>query len=228
MYVSSFHSVSLCFVTSIFQIIWSVTSCFRDFPLYLIRFICYETEMGLLKKKDVCFIVSFRFTLFRNEHISNCLVCYILFQRFSSIFSSFHLLRNRNGFIKKSICFIVTLRYTLFRNKHWPRCLNCFILFCNKWNEWNRPSVRTAIGLFHLFHSFSVHFRVFLIYFNCFICFCYGENNVPKKNLRGFCAVYEVFWRITIAWTITVEDHQGNISTKLYWHWSSGVWQEDF
>ena len=47
MYVSSFHFVSLCFVTSIFQIVWSVTSCFRDFPLYLIRFICYETEMGL-------------------------------------------------------------------------------------------------------------------------------------------------------------------------------------
>ena len=51
--------------------------------------------------------------------------------------------------------------------------------------------MRTAIGLFHLFHSFSVHFRVFLIYFNCYICFCYGEKNVPKKNLRGFCAVYE-------------------------------------
>ena len=47
MYVSLFHFVSLCFVTSIFQIVWSVTSCFRDFPLYLIRFICYETEMGL-------------------------------------------------------------------------------------------------------------------------------------------------------------------------------------
>ena len=49
--------------------------------------------------------------------------------------------------------------------------------------------MRTAIGLFDLFHSFSVHFRVFLIYFNCFICFCYGEKNVPKKDLRGFCAV---------------------------------------
>ena len=47
MYVASFHSDSLCFVTSIFQIFWSVSSCFRDFPLYLIRFICYETEMGL-------------------------------------------------------------------------------------------------------------------------------------------------------------------------------------
>ena len=46
-YVSSFHSVSLCFVTSIFQIFWSVSSCFTDFPLYLICFICYETEMGL-------------------------------------------------------------------------------------------------------------------------------------------------------------------------------------
>ena len=52
MYVSLFHSVSLCFVTSIFQIVWSVTSCFRDFPLYLICFICYETEMGLYKKQE--------------------------------------------------------------------------------------------------------------------------------------------------------------------------------
>ena len=47
MYVSSFHFVSLCFVMSIFQIVWSVTSCFRVFPIYLNRFICYETEMGL-------------------------------------------------------------------------------------------------------------------------------------------------------------------------------------
>ena len=152
--------------------------------------------MGSYKKKDECFIVSFRFTLIRNEHISKCLVCYILFQRFSSISYSFHLLRNRNGFIKKSICFIVTSRYTLFRNKHWPRCLNCYILFRNKWNEWNRPSVRITFGLFHLFHSFSVHFRVFLIYFNCFICFCYGEKNnnkkrVPQKAAWFLCSIWK-------------------------------------
>ena len=47
MYVSSFHSVSPCFVTIFEHLFWSVTSCFRDFPVYLIRFICYETEMGL-------------------------------------------------------------------------------------------------------------------------------------------------------------------------------------
>ena len=58
--------------------------------------------------------------------------------------------------------------------------------------------MRTAIGLFHLFHSFSVHFRVFLIYFNCFICFCYGEKNVPKKNLRGFCAVSKIYQHFLI------------------------------
>ena len=94
----------------------------------------------------------------------------------------------KNFLAKKSICFIVTFRFTLFRNNHRPRCLNSFILFCNKWNEWNWPSVRTAFGLFHLFHSVSAHFRVFLtgIYFNCFICFCYGEKNVPKKT----CVVF--------------------------------------
>ena len=31
-----------------------------------------------------------------------------------------------------------------------------------------------------------------------------------------------------MAWTILVEDHQRNISLKLYWNWSSGFWQEDF
>ena len=41
---------------------------------------------GFIKKKIVCFNVSFRFTLFRNEHISDCLVCYILFQSFPYIF----------------------------------------------------------------------------------------------------------------------------------------------
>ena len=144
MYVSSFHSVSPCFVTSFEQVFCTVTSC-------LVTNETNETDHQW-------------------ELLLVCFICpYIL--------------------AKKSICFIVTLRYTLFRNKHWPRCLNCFILFRNKWNEWNRPSVRIAIGLFHLFHSFSVHFRVFLIYFNCYICFCYGEKNVPKKNLRGFCAV---------------------------------------
>ena len=31
MYVSSFHSVSPCFITSVEQVFWSVTSCFRVF-----------------------------------------------------------------------------------------------------------------------------------------------------------------------------------------------------
>ena len=37
-----------------------------------------------------------------------------------------------------------------------------------------------------------------------------------------------VFWRIQMAWTILVEDHQRNISAKLYWNRSSDFWQEDF
>ena len=37
------------------------------------------------KKKDECFIVSFLFTLFRNEHILNFLFCFSLFQSFSYI-----------------------------------------------------------------------------------------------------------------------------------------------
>ena len=65
---------------SIIQIFWSVSSCFRVFPIYLIRFICYETEMGLKKKKDVCFIVSFYFTLFYVTSIEqSLLVCFRVF-----------------------------------------------------------------------------------------------------------------------------------------------------
>ena len=45
--VSLLHFVTPCFVTSFEQFFWTVTSCFRVFPIYLNRFICYETEMGL-------------------------------------------------------------------------------------------------------------------------------------------------------------------------------------
>ena len=45
--VSLLHFVSPCFVTSFEQVFWSVTSCFSVFPIYLNRFICYETEMAL-------------------------------------------------------------------------------------------------------------------------------------------------------------------------------------
>ena len=102
MYVSSFHSVSPCFVTSFEQVFWSVTSCFRVF-LYILIVSFVTKQKWVYKKNDVCFIVSFCFTLFRNEHILNFLVCFILFQRFSTVSNSFHLLRNRNGFIKKKM-----------------------------------------------------------------------------------------------------------------------------
>ena len=45
--VSLLHFVTPCFVKSFEQFFWTVTSCFRVFPIYLNRFICYETEMGL-------------------------------------------------------------------------------------------------------------------------------------------------------------------------------------
>ena len=57
--VSSFHFVSPCFVTSFEQVFWFVTSCFRVFPIYLNRFICYETEMGFKKKKDDVSLLHF-------------------------------------------------------------------------------------------------------------------------------------------------------------------------
>ena len=85
---------------------------------------------GEHKKKDVCFIVSFRFTLFRNRHNSNFLVCFILFHRFSTISYSFHLLRNRNGLIiKKRWMFHRFILFTLFRNELILNFLVCYILF---------------------------------------------------------------------------------------------------
>ena len=72
----------------------------------------------------------------------------------------------------------VSFHLALSHNEHWPRLLVCCILFCNKWNEWNWPSVRTAIGLFY---SVSVHFRVFSIYFICFICFCNNKKYAPPR-----------------------------------------------
>ena len=36
------------------------------------------------------------------------------------------------------------------------------------------------------------------------------------------------FWGIQMAWTIFIEDHQRNISAKLYWNQSSDFGQEDF
>ena len=155
MYVSSFHSVSPCFVTSFEQVFWSVSSCFRDFPVYLIRFICYETEMGLLKKKDVCLIVSFRFTLFHNEHISNFLVCFILFQSFSYISYSFHLLLKRNGFIKKK------------KKKMYVSSFHSV-----------SPCFVTSFEQF--FWSVSSCFRVFPLYLIRFIC--YETEMVYKKK----------------------------------------------
>ena len=61
----SFHFVSLCFVTSIFfGLLHPVSEIFLYYSFHLL-----PNRNGFIKKKDVCFIFSFRFTLFRNEHI---------------------------------------------------------------------------------------------------------------------------------------------------------------
>ena len=109
MYISSFHFISPCFVTSIFQNFWSFSSCFRVFPIYLIRFICYKTEMGLYKKK--MYVPLFHF-------VSPCFVT-IFEQVFKKkkkkkkkmYVSSFHFI---------SPCFL--------RNKHISNILVCFIM----------------------------------------------------------------------------------------------------
>ena len=195
MYVSSFLSISPCFVTSFEQVFCTVTSCFRVFLIYLINHLL-RNRNGFLKKKkkDVCFIVSFRFTLFRNKHISNFLVSFILFQRFSTISYSFHLLRNRNGFIKKpmyvslfhslSACFV-----TSFEQVFWSvtSCFRVFLIYLNRFicyeTEMGLSKKQMYVSLFHsvslcfvtsvfqIFCSVSSCIRIFPIYFNRFICY---------------------------------------------------------
>ena len=145
MYISLFHSVSPCFITSFEQVFWSVSSCFRDFPLYLIRSICYETEMGLYiyKKKDVCFIVSFRFILFRNEHISNFLVCFILFQSF---------------FLYILFVSFVTKQKWVYKKKMYVSSFH-FVSLC------------FVTSIFQIVWSVSSCFRDFSLYLIRFICY---------------------------------------------------------
>ena len=49
-----------------------------------------------------------------------------------------------------------------------------------------------------------------------------NRENKPRPLATMF------FWLIEMARTILVEDHQRNISAKLYGNRSSGFWQEDF
>ena len=121
---------------------------FQSFSSISYSFHLLRNRNGFIKKKDVCFIVSFRFILFRNEHISNCLVCYILFQSFSSISYLFHLLQNRNGFIKKSCMFH---HFIPFRNEHISNFLVCFILF--------QSFSYISFGLFHPVSQFFLYNR---------------------------------------------------------------------
>ena len=123
-----------------------------------------------MAKKSICFIVTFRFTLFRNKHWPGCLNCFILFQSFSYISFSFHLLRNRNGFIKKYICFIVSYCFALFRNKHWQWFLVCYILFQSfLYISWSFHLLRNRNGLKNIFLGLE-KYLCFIVSF-CFTLF---------------------------------------------------------
>ena len=132
---------------------------FQSFSSISYSFHLLRNRNGFIKKKDVCFIVSFHFILFCNEHISNCLVCYILFQSFSSISYLFHLLRNRNGFIKKSCMFH---RFIPFRNEHISNFLVCFILF---------QSFSYISYSFHLLRNRNGFIKKKRCMFHCYILF---------------------------------------------------------
>ena len=86
MYVSLFHSVSLCFLTSIFQFFGLFHPVSEIF--HYILFVSFVTKQKWVyrKKKDECFIVSFHFDLFRNEHILNFLVCFRVFPMYLNCF----------------------------------------------------------------------------------------------------------------------------------------------
>ena len=188
----------VCFIVSLIRNenitnFWVCFILFQRFSYISYSFHFLRNRNGFIKKKDVCFIVSFRFTLFRNEHISNFLVCFILFQSFSYISYSFHLLRNRNGFIKKKdVCFIVSFRFILFRNRieqvFWSvsSCFRVFPIYLIRFicyeiemgllKKYICFIISLCFTLFltsidHGFWSVSSCFRVFSIYLNHFICY---------------------------------------------------------
>ena len=179
MYVSSFHFVSPCFVTSIFQNFWSVSSC-SEFFLYIL-FVSFVTKQKwVYKKKDVCLIVSFCFILFCNKHWTSLLVSFILFQSFSFISYSIHLLRNRNGFIKKKMMYVSLFHFISL----------CFVM-----------------SIFQNFWSVSSCFKVFPIYLICFICYETEMGLYKKKrcyvSLFHFISpcfvtsIFQNFWSVS-------------------------------
>ena len=99
---------------------------------------------------------------------------------------------------------------------------SCFVT-----NETNETDHQWELLLvcFILFHSFSVHFRVFLIYFNCFICFCYREKNMPKKKPVWFlCSIY---WTATIS-AIFRSSATRRLHIKFEQHWPGSFRGEGF
>ena len=117
-YVSLFHFVTFCYVTSIFQIFWSVSSCFRVFPIYLIRFICYETDMGLKKMMYVslfhsispCFVTSLNKS-FGLLHPVSEIFLYILFVSFVTKQKLVYKKKNLyvSSFHFVSLCFVTSI-----------------------------------------------------------------------------------------------------------------------
>ena len=195
--------------------------------------------MGLSKKKkkEECFIVTFRFTLFRNKLWTSLLVCFILFQRFSSISYLFHLLRNRNGLIKKnawlrkvsvSLLHYVTPCFVTSTDQGVWTVSSCFVTNETHETDHQWELLLVCFICFILFQSILEYSLYILIVSSVSVT---EKKTCPKKTCVVFMQYLPwqpCFWRIQMAQTILVEDHQRNISAKLYWSWSSGFWQEDF
>ena len=111
MYVSLFLFISPCFVTSIFQIFLVCCILFQSFSYISYLFHLLRNRNEFIKKKDVCFIVSFRFILFRNEHWISLLVCFILFQSFSYYLSHFICYETEMGFKKKKKMYVSSFHF---------------------------------------------------------------------------------------------------------------------
>ena len=173
------------------------------------------------------YVSSFHCFSLCNEHISNFLVCFILFQRFSTISYSFHLLQNRNGFIKKNMyvssfhsfspCFV-----TSFEQVFWSvtSCFRVFLIHLNrlfvtkqKWvykkkkkmyvSSFHSVSLCFVTSIFQIFWSVSSCFRVFPIYHllrnrNGFI----KKKNMYVSSFHSVSPCFvtsfeQVFWSVT-------------------------------
>ena len=168
-----------------------------------------------------------RFTVFRNEHISNVLVCFIPFQSFLYISSLFHLLWNglikkRNGLIKKNkISWLRKVSVSLLRFVS-----PCFVTSTDQ-GVWTVSSCFVTNEMNETDHQWEL----LLVCFICVILFqsileyslyilivlsvpVTEKKTGPKKTCMDFCAVSNLLQDITF-WGQEITGNKNHCHHKI-------------